>query len=1159
MFVLAEEGSEDKPQEEQRADEPAPEPEPQKEPEPIFESEPPQEPEIPDEPKDNFEEPREDFPGPQCQLYCGGKCEWLDSESCSCQVDQGCLDSNKYECESGYHEEDGRCVPDYKEKQEDNICERIECQPGCFCENFKGCICPSEGIGGDPCENVECPDKHFCKNGDCVRYEDDTPSNDCSSIYCGEGTYCENGRCIQEKEDSGSGGQCPSINGFRILRGNCLSAYGCDVEFKSVEECEKTIGHLGDYEENDLDSQRRRAYEDAQRRKQRERTFEDGDGLHDQLREEEGRFKEQEKREMAEGRSSEVDDFIQQMEDKLWEVEDLQEYEEVDASEAINYIKGKIKEAKSIKSKVGTVDEKVIDRDLQRLRGHRTWREMEKLTKAVYESSERQRVSEEAEFFIEDKEYRLLEDIKWQLKDLKDFGVDASDVETLVKEVEDGINEVKELIKSEKINWRTFERSRRKADRAEQKIWRTLEQSREVFEVKRMLEEIDFHMSDAEYAIQEFKAYGIDVSEAEETIDLVEDVVKKVKQLMKDGKGREAMRLFRGMEFVGRKMESLFRDYDKELRQKGGGNVKETKIKDILEEAFERIPIAEEKINDFREDGVDTRDAENVLGKIKGIVFKAKELYKDDDSEEAFFVIREAFPYASKLERLFKEYGDKQSKEEGSEDEDYDDDTSSEAGKFSSLKNKINKIKKEIKQILNNVDKNLPSAKEKVNFYKENDIDTANAIQLLREIEEIVEKARNKFNSNDFIGALNTIEEAYPLADRLESEFDKFDKRRSKGDLRTEVEGIINEATANIPRVKSSIEGYKSKGIDVSKAERLLEKIESIVNKANEKVNDKEYNDALEVIRNAFPLGKDVEVLFEEYNSGLDTNDLKQQLDEIYQDAEENIPQVEAILEKVETEGINTEEARKAFTEIKELLSSSRSLYSTQKYGQAIHVVKKAEELSVNLGHLLEEHFSLIEHGEEITSIEEPQKQTLIERVLSTGDKRDEFDIYDEDFEKEYKEIEDELKEVVDKAREETSSPDKEDFRNVDDLERLTKERFSDDEFDDRRRDDRRADDRRFGKDDNRERNDFDDRGRRDHEFDDRGRNDEDRGPDVKSCEECYEFCNGAKFCETKCDEGICGGRPPKDERRSDDREFGRDEFDDRGRNFENSREGGII
>ncbi|HIH42367.1 TPA: hypothetical protein HA246_01860 [Candidatus Woesearchaeota archaeon] len=670
-----------------------------------------------------------------------------------------------------------------------------------------------------------------------------------------------------------------------------------------------------------------------------------------------------------------------------------------------------------------------------------------------------------------------------EITDAKELGADVNEAEKLLQDVKDTVSSLQSMKTSKEFDRRAFMKNMNFLRRVHPKMEKVMRELRAVSEVRRIIEEIEYHFEDFEQQLSDFKAFGIDTSEADKLLEEGKSNLQKVIELYKSGKAQQAFTILRKMEPLGRKAERLMRQYSKEMDSSGRrGEFGRDQIEDVLDEAFTRIPLAEGKINELADEGIDTSDAEEVLGKIKGIMFKAKELYKEGNNQDAMDVAKQAFPYANKLEKLFSQYKKKNlgieefrslefvgsakvddlGNTESADLAGTDGSSMLETNKVSALKNTVQKIRAEIKQVLSAADNNLPTAESKIKEFKAAGADVSKAEELLVKIKKIVTDAKEKFASNDFVSSLEKVEEAYPLADKLESEFGRFEKKRTKDDVRSEVEAVLLKAKNRLPSVRDSLKAFKEESIDVSKSEELLGAIEKLVEDAESKYEDGDYKAALKILQRAFPLGGEIERLFDGYNKNRkDDTKIKQQLDAIYKEADAQMPEVEKTFGTLASNGVNVEEGKTQLNDLKKILATSQSLYQQNKFKEALVIIKKAESSEVELSHKISQYFSELESGkkEKLSADVQVQKdESLLAKIGFKKEEKDKYDQFDDDFKK----FEDEV-----------------------DIKLPDKNRFEDDETSDEFDEGSRGDERNFGND-----RGFDDRMGGDQGFDDRSNRD---------------------------------------------------------------------
>ena len=956
--------------------------------------------------------------------------------------------------------------------------------------------------------------------------------------------------------------QCPQVscncpNGCEI-RDGCLTSSCLQIDEDLMKEHEDDFREIDDQrKKDDFEKRKKEEYDKYQQRLGKERGGDRRDDRRDnrggngdfrgngpsaedmkRMQQENERRRQEEQEMMKEGQSMRSESMQNWMEDIEFKLEEI-ESQGVDVSEGRKYVD----DAKDLLRKASSASDQRESEKLFR-EAERKMMGFQKLEMKLRQESDKLRMLEEVEnvmFEIEN----FMSFVEEEIADAKELGADVSEAEKLLDEVKDTVTALQKMKDSKEFDRRAFMKNMNFLRRVHPKMEKVMRELRAVSEVRRIIEEIEYHFEDFEQALADFKASGIDTSEADKLLEEGKSNLQKVVELYKSGKAQQAFTILRKMEPLGRKAERLMRQYSKEMDSSGRrGEFGRDQIEDVLDEAFTRIPLAEGKINEFADEGIDTSDAEELLGKIKGIMFKAKELYKDGANEDAMDVAKQAFPYANKLEKLFSKY---RKKNLGIDEfrslelvgsakvEDLDSSAGSgegsmlETDKVSALKNTVQKIRAEIKQVLNAADNNLPTAESKIKEFKAAGADVSKAEELLVKIKKIVNDAKEKFASNDFVSSLEKVEEAYPLADKLESEFGRFEKKRTKDDVKSEVEAVLLKAKNRLPSVRDSLKAFKEESIDVSKSEELLGAIEKLVEDAESKYEDGDYKAALKILQRAFPLGGEIERLFDSYNKNRkDDTKIKQQLDAIYKEADTQMPEVEKTFGTLASKGVNVEEGKAQLNELKKILATSQSLYQQNKFKEALVIIKKAESSEVELSHKITQYFSELESGkkEKLSADVQVQKdESLLAKIGFKKEEKDKYDQFDDDFKKFEDEVDIKLPddrnrfeddEFDDRGYDEGSRDDERDFGNdrmgggFDDRGMGDDRMMDDRRFDDRRGSDQGFDDREFG--DNR---DFGGDMRDDRGFDDR------RGPDS----------------------GFDSGRMPA--RREGPRDFG-DEFDER-------------
>ncbi len=837
--------------------------------------------------------------------------------------------------------------------------------------------------------------------------------------------------------------QCPQVscncpNGCEIRNG-CLTSSCLQIDQDLIREHEDDFREIDNQrKKDDFEKRKKEEYEKYQKRLEKERGGDrrddrrdnrgDGRGEYDEhrgpsaedmkrMQQENDKRRQEDQERMKEDQSMRSEQMQQWLEDIEFKLEDI-ESQGVDVSEGNRYIEDARNLLRKASSANNPKEADKLFRDAEKaLRG------FQKLEMKLRQESDKIRMLEEVENVLYEVE-NFMGFIEDDIADAKEFGADTTEADKLMNEVKDAISSLQKMKDSKDFDRKTFMKNMNFIRRSQPKFEKVMRELRAVGEVKRIIEEIEMRMEDGEPMLQEFKDAGIDTSEADKLMQEVKNNLQKIIELYKAGKAQQAFTILRKMQPIGNKMERLMRDYFRQMDKMGRrGDFGKEQIEDILDEAFTRIPLAKGKIKEFSDDGIDTSDAEEILGKIKGIMFKAKELYKEGNNQDAMDVAKQAFPYANKLEKLLSGYRKKNfgiedfgklelvqsvnTKEPALapvDDELAEESSLLETSKVRALKNTVQKIRSEVKSLINAADTNIPGAESKLAEFKASGVDVARAEGLLSQIRALVATAKDKFEGNDFIAALETLEKAYPLADKLESEFGKLGKKHTKDYLKAEIEAILLKAKDKLPGVRESLKEYKSESMDTSKADELVSAIEKLIEDAEDKFNAGEYKAALDILQRAFPLGAQVEREFDRYNKERkDESKIKAQLDEMYKEADSNLPIVEKTVSDLAAKGSDTEKAKRLLADLRKIIATSQSLYQSKKYKEALLVVKKAESSEVELSQLINTYFAELESGKKEKVGKEDQTQddkSFLEKIGIRKESKDKYDQFDDDFSK---------------------------------------------------------------------------------------------------------------------------------------------------------------
>src|SRR3989338_3978134 len=116
----------------------------------------------------------------------------------------------------------------------------------------------------------------------------------------------------------------------------------------------------------------------------------------------------------------------------------------------------------------------------------------------------------------------------------------VSEAEKLLQEGKDTVSSLQSMKTSKEFDRRAFMKNMNFLRRVHPKMEKVMRELRAVSEVRRIIEEIEYHFEDFEQALADFKASGIDTSEADKLLEEGKSNLQKVVELYKSGKAQQA-------------------------------------------------------------------------------------------------------------------------------------------------------------------------------------------------------------------------------------------------------------------------------------------------------------------------------------------------------------------------------------------------------------------------------------------------------------------------------------------------------------------------------------------------------------------------------------------------------------------------------------------
>lgn len=639
-----------------------------------------------------------------------------------------------------------------------------------------------------------------------------------------------------------------------------------------------------------------------------------------------------------------IEDFeFYDIEQRQWELEDLQA-EGIECEQARQLIDEMKKQAAEAKSIASTAPQKA--QDLLENARRSSGRNIGDAFRACHEMRGAQQAREEFDRRVEDMSF-FLEDAGFQLDDLEFQGADTTEARDLLSKLKQAIANGKNKIgaaddgrEAQRV-LRELERLGREFQRAMEKLWRSQDRrgpggpgggpgmGPEPQDIEDIISEIEFHIGEARFELDDLESRGVDVTEGRTLIREAEDLLAKIKALQDEGKDNEAFKILRNFERFGQKAEKVFRELH---RQAGfdddfeGPRPEDMSVAEILREAPIFIADTEEDIDRLAERGVDVTEARQLLSEIKAIMERVKTAYGTGDEAAAKRILAEAFEKGDRLDKLLSRGRDR-----GYTDED---------------------AASEVRRIIKDVEGNLPGAERKLTQLEGQGVNTQSARSQIQRIRDAIQKARDQTEQGNYKAALGILKEVMPLGERIKDFIRRQGSGGADGGTTQDVDEALALASVKLPDVEQGLNEFKTRGIDTSRAESLLTQVRALVQEATDSHNQGRDDEALQILRTAFVLGEKLERVFEDYKDQLfsiNPEALQERVTRVLGEADQLIPQVEAKLTELRNAGKDTTQADALLTSIKTLVNTARQRAGSGQYRDAMDTLEAAFILGADL------------------------------------------------------------------------------------------------------------------------------------------------------------------------------------------------------------------
>ena len=568
---------------------------------------------------------------------------------------------------------------------------------------------------------------------------------------------------------------------------------------------------------------------------------------------------------------------------------------------------------------------------------HEYQRKIDRAIRTCQQQQDIQRIKNDLKQRIKDTG-QFIDDIKWRMEDMEYDGVNTTDARNEVAEFEkftqdimNKMDTITDARDAERLQ-HEFEHKAKHLDAVMHSLDSRRPQGPNIQDMKSQAEDIKYRIEDAKLEVSDAEKRGVDVTEAKELIKKAEYLLPQLTASINKKDYDKARQQLRDFEMIGKRFGSIMGDSEgpqgRDMNMQGDHrNMRAPREqRNVIDDLKDYSVQLEDKIYETAQYNVDVSEAKQLLDQLNSEISDIEKTKDSMDDSELKQKTKDAFRIGDKIERILNRLEERDFSKED--------------------------LKKKTESILADINENLPKATDRLTELSNSGVDTSSANEIITKIRSSAQQAQAQLDQGEYKNALDTLKQAFPLGERLKSFISKYEQyslESSKSDASTTIHKDLEESLAmaevRIPKAEAKLQEYKSKGIDTTRAEKLIENIKSIVSEAKDSYDQGNSEEAWQILKTGFVLGEKLERAFGTYDNMLyaqNPQQLQAKVTKILTEADKLIPNVKTKLETLKAQGKDTSKAEAILTSIETLVQSAHNKADSGDYNSAQDVLKAA-------------------------------------------------------------------------------------------------------------------------------------------------------------------------------------------------------------------------